>query len=127
MATTKIKKNIQFFITITICLLISSKIDAQSKKLKTDKKQFEGIYKIKMDVGDGTTTIFTAAVKLANGKLTFIVSEGGSMHMYYDEISYKEIKKNMEYHFKARNLDMESPTTFRFKKKETHFELTYDY
>jgi hypothetical protein len=121
------KKNIHFFLAIVICLFVSTNIFSQNKKLQIDRKQFVGNYKIKTDVGGGEIVAFPAAVKLVKGKLAFIVSEGGSMQIYYEETSVKEIQKTIEYHFEARNLDMDGPTTFRFKKKGNRYELTYDF
>jgi hypothetical protein len=121
------KKGIKLLLLATICLFISSNIFAQNKKTTIDRQQFVGNYNVKMNI-EGDVSVFYTNVSIAKGKLKFVVNEGGSMNSYYEEISVKEIKTNIEYHFKAKDLDnSENNRVYRFKKKGNRFELTFDY
>jgi hypothetical protein len=82
---------------------------------------------MKTNHGGDEVVTFPAEVKLVKGKLSFIVSEVGPMKIYYEETSVEEIQKNIEYHFKVRDLDLDDPRTFRFKKKGNRFELTQQF
>ncbi len=69
----------------------------------------------------------SSQVLIVKGKLEFIVNEGGSINAYYEEASVKEIQKNIQYDFKADDLDSGSSRTYHFKKKGNRFELKFNY
>ena len=121
------KKHIKLLLLATICLFISSNILAQNKKKAVERKQFVGNYTVKMNI-EGNVSTFYANVSIEKGKLKFVVNEGGSMNAYYEETSVKEVKTNIEYHFKAKDLDnADNIRTYRFKKKGNRFDLTFTY
>ncbi len=97
-----------------------------SNKTVINRKQFVGNYSVKMNI-DGMNTTFYVNVKIVKGKLEFIVNEGGSINAYYEEASVKEIQKNIQYDFKADDLDSGSSRTYHFKKKGNRFELKFNY
>lgn len=91
-----------------------------------NRKQFIGNYTVKMNI-DGMYSTFYANVSIVKGKLQFIVNEGGSINSYYEEASVKEIQKNIQYDFKANDLDSGNLRTYHFKKKGNRFELKFNY
>lgn len=97
-----------------------------NNKTVINRKQFIGNYTVKMNI-DGMNSTFYANVSIVKGKLKFVVNEGGSINSYYDEVSFKEIQKNIQYDFKANDLDSGSSRTYHFKKKGNRFELKFNY
>lgn len=108
-------------------------VDNDNKATTTDnnktvinRKQFIGNYTVKMNI-DGMNSTFYANVSIVKGKLKFVVNEGGSINSYYDETSFKEVQKNIQYDFKANDLDSGSSRTYHFKKIGNRFELKFNY
>lgn len=97
-----------------------------NNKTIINRKQFIGNYTVKMNI-DGMNSIFYANVSIVNGKLKFVVNEGGSINSYYEETSVKEIQKNIQYDFKANDSDSGSSRDYHFKKKGNRFELKFNY
>ena len=97
-----------------------------TNKTIINRKQFIGNYTVKMNI-DGMNSTFYVNVSIVNGKLQFIVNEGGSINSYYEETSIKEIQKNIQYDFKATDLDSGNICIYHFKKKENRFELKFNY
>lgn len=95
-------------------------------KTVVNRKQFIGNYTVTINI-DGMNSTFYTNVSVVNGKLQFIVNEGGSINSYYGEISVKEAKKNIQYDFKANDLDSGNSRTYHFKKKGSRFELKFNY
>jgi hypothetical protein len=101
-------------------------IPINNNKTVVDRKQFIGNYNVKMNI-DGMNSTFYANVSIVKGKLKLVVNEGGSINSYYVETSVKEIQKNIQYDFKANDLDSGSSRTYHFKKKGNRFELNFNY
>jgi hypothetical protein len=99
---------------------------SSTNKTIINRKQFIGNYTVKMNI-DGMNSTFYTNISIVNGKLQFIVNEGGSINSYYEETSVKEIQKNIQYDFKANDLDSGNIRTYHFKKKGNRFELKFNY
>lgn len=99
---------------------------ASNNKTVINRKQFIGNYTVKMNI-DGMNSTFYANVSIVKGKLEFVVNDGGSINSYYEETSVKEIQKNIQYDFKANDLDSGRSRIYHFKKKGNRFELKFNY
>ncbi|MET3028483.1 hypothetical protein ABXT06_17515 [Flavobacterium sp. UW10123] len=99
---------------------------SSNNKTAINKKQFVGNYTVKINI-DGMNSTFYTNVSIVKGKLQFIVNEGGSINSYYEEKSVKEIQKNIQYDFKANDLNSGNIRTYHFKKKGSRFELKFNY
>lgn len=99
---------------------------ASNNKTVINRKQFIGNYIVKINI-DGMNSTFYTNVSIVKGKLQFIINEGGSINSYYEETSVKEIQNNIQYDFKANDLDNGSSRTYHFKKKGNRFELKFNY
>lgn len=99
---------------------------ASTNKTIINRKKFVGNYIVKMNI-EGMNTTFYTTVSIVKGKLQFIGNEGGSINSYYEETSVKEIQKNIQYDFKANDLDSGNIRTYHFKKKGNRFELKFNY
>lgn len=99
---------------------------ASNNKTVINRKQFIGNYTVKINI-DGMNSTFYTNVSIVKGKLQFIINEGGSINSYYEETSAKEVQNNIQYDFKANDLDNGSSRTYHFKKKGNRFELKFNY